>query len=33
MNGGDESYVARGLKAALDRLKEMLGHTWAVANY
>ena len=27
MNGNDESYVARGVKDALDRLKEMLGHT------
>ena len=27
MNGDDESYVARGVKDTLDRLKEMLGHT------
>lgn len=27
MNGDDESYVARGVKDTLDRLKEMLDHT------
>lgn len=27
MNGDDESYVARGVEDALNRLKEMLGHT------
>jgi multimeric flavodoxin WrbA len=27
MNGNDESYLARGVKDTLDRLKEMLSHT------
>lgn len=27
MNGNDESYVARGVKDTLERLKEMLAHT------